>query len=346
MTISKPNQTVLLLLALSMFIAVFISDLLTTLSYSHWILYVLPLLIVYLTENSVLIYLFLAITVPALVIGFIDSPQVSNYESISVISFVNRISGFAVLLIFTIIIIKLIQARKHYRILTAELEYSNKELESFSYSVAHDLKAPIVAMKGFSQILVDDYGKDLDQQANVYLEKIMVSTDRMTTLINDMLSLSKISLREMDLQEVDISAIAKSIIAEIESATPKKNVEVHIDKGMKAKADSSLIRIALANLIRNAWKYTSKKEFAKISIESKNIKKETIFSVKDNGCGFDMKFADDLFVPFKRLHSETEFQGTGIGLSIVERVIRRHHGRIWAESEQNKGATFYFTLPK
>jgi light-regulated signal transduction histidine kinase (bacteriophytochrome) len=346
MRISKSKTTILLSIALCIFVAIFIADLLTPLEYSHWFLYILPMLVVYLTENVILTYLVLVISIPALVIGHLHSPELPEYENIHEISTLNRTIGFFVLLIFTIIINKLIQARKHYRILVSELSYANNELESFSYSAAHDLKTPLRAIKGFSQILIEDYGKNLNEQANDCLVRIVNSSCRMTILIDDMLSLSKISLKEMVLQNVDISAIAESIVAELKATSPERNVEVHINKDMKAMADSGLIRIVMANLIGNAWKYTSKKENAKISIESKFTKSETIFIIKDNGSGFDMKFAENLFTPFKRLHSATEFQGTGIGLSIVERVIRRHQGRVWAESEINNGASFYFTLPR
>ncbi|HEX2956286.1 MAG TPA: ATP-binding protein [Chitinispirillaceae bacterium] len=290
-------------------------------------------------------YLILTITVPALVIGYMLSPVVPLYENIREVSMLNRTTGFFVLAVFTIIINMLIQVRKHYSVQASELTYANKELESFSYSTAHDLKSPLHAIKGVSQILIEDYGKNLDQQAIDFLRSITDSSDKMASIIDDMLSLSKISLKEMNLQKVNMSELTESIIAELRTSSPEKNVEVHVDKGMEARADSSLIRIAMTNLIGNAWKYTSKKEIAIISVESKCIRGQTLFIVKDNGCGFDMKFAQNLFVPFKRLHSEVEFQGTGIGLSIVDRVIRKHRGRVWAESEINKGASFYFTLP-
>lgn len=345
MIFTKYNRTILLIIAFSIYAAVFITDLWTPLAYSHWLLYILPVLVVYLIENTVITYIFLALSAIALIIGFMVSSPISSCEDIREISLFNRITGFAVLLIFTAIINKLIQARKHYRVLVSELEYANKELESFSYSAAHDLKAPLFAMKSFSQLLIEDYGKSFDQQAMEYLGKIDKNANNMSSLIDDMLSLSKISLKEMNLREVDISAIAESIITDLRSTAPEREVKVHIGKNMKARADNSLIRIVMANLIGNAWKYTSKKKTAEICIESKRMKNEIIFIVKDNGCGFDMSLAKDLFVPFKRLYPGTEFQGTGIGLSIVDRIIRRHRGRVWAESELNKGTTLYFTLP-
>jgi light-regulated signal transduction histidine kinase (bacteriophytochrome) len=249
-------------------------------------------------------YLILAISVPALVIGYMQSPVLPVYENIRKISMFNRIAGFFVLLIFTLIINRLIQARKHYRLQASELAYANKELESFSYSTAHDLKSPLHAVNGFSQIIIEDYGKNLDQEINNYLDKIIDITDRMRCIIDDMLSLSNISLKEMKFEKVNISQMAESIVTELRTTAPERNVEVYIKKDMKAIADSSLIRIAMTNLIGNAWKYTSKKKNAIISVESKCARNETIFIVKNNGSGFDMKFAENLFVPFKRLHSE------------------------------------------
>ncbi|MBN1603553.1 MAG: GHKL domain-containing protein [Chitinispirillaceae bacterium] len=345
MKIIKSKITIPLVTSLVIYIIIFVADLLTPLGHSHWIFYILPLLVVYLTENTVLIYLMLAISVPALIIGYVQSPMLPVYENIRNISLFNRTAGFFVLSVFTIIISKLIQARKHYRVQASDLAYANKELESFSYSTAHDLKSPLQAIKGFSQILIEDYGNKLDQQAIDFLKRISISSDRMTSTINDMLSLSKISLEEMNIQKVNISELAESIFAELRTSAPERNVDVNINKGMEAKADSHLIRIALVNLIGNAWKYTSKKERATISVESKTTREEFIFIIKDNGCGFDMKLAGKLFLPFKRLHSEADFEGTGIGLSIVDRVIKRHRGRVWAESQINKGTSFYFTLP-
>jgi light-regulated signal transduction histidine kinase (bacteriophytochrome) len=260
-------------------------------------------------------YLVLALSIPALAVGYIQS------KKLPVLSLFNRATGFFVLTVFTIIINKLIQLRKHYQVQASGLSYANKELESFSYSTAHYLKSPLHAIKGFSQILIEDYEKDLDQQAIGYLKNIATSTDKMTSTINDMLSLSQISLREMNFHKVDMSEIAESIIAELRTSDPQRKVEVHVNKGMSATADSGLIRIAMVNLIGNACKYTSKKETAIISVESKSTREESIFIVKDNGCGFDMKLAGNLFLPFKRLHSEADFQGSGIGLSIVDRVV-------------------------
>jgi light-regulated signal transduction histidine kinase (bacteriophytochrome) len=168
----------------------------------------------------------------------------------------------------------------------------------------------------------------------------------MTSIIDDMLILSKISLQEIKVQDVNISEIATSIIEEMKAASPERKVDVHIHPGLKCRADSHLIRIALTNLLANAWKYTSKNETAEIEIGFTTSKGEGTFYVKDNGSGFDMKNADKLFEPFKRLHTEKEFPGTGIGLSIVDRIIRRHNGCIWGKGEIGKGATFYFSLPK
>lgn len=342
----KSNIPILIITSLITFLVVTIIDLMTPLGYSQWLLYIFPLLIIYISEKPGLIYLHLVLIAFALLIGYIYSPIHPTYENIRDISKLNRIEGFFVFLTFSIIINKLINSRIHFRKLSGELAYANSELESFSYSAAHDLKAPLRTMKGFSQYLLNDYGPKIDEQANDCLRRIIQSSDRMSTLIDDLLSLSKISLQEINLQEIDITDIAESIIEDLKSITPNRNVEVQIDKGMKAKADLNLMRLALNNLIANAWKYTSKNDIALIRIEAKHEKNITVFSVKDNGCGFDMKFANNLFAPFKRLHSESEFRGTGIGLSIVDRVIRKHGGRVWGEGEVGKGASFYFTLPR
>lgn len=345
MRVIKSKTAILVSVSLIIYITIFIVDIKTPSDYTHWVFYILPLLVVYLTENTVLTYLVLAISVPALAVGYVQSQEWPAYENIHKVSLFNRMTGFFVLSVFTIIINKLIQFSKYYRVQTSDLIYANKELETFAYSTAHDLKSPLHAIKGFSQIVIDDYGKNLDKQAIEYLKGIVNSSDKMTSTINDMLSLSKISLEEMNLQKVNMSELAESIVDELRTSAPERNVEVHISKDMEATADNGLIRIAMVNLIGNAWKYTSKKETATISVESKPAREESLFIVKDNGCGFDMKFAGNLFVPFKRLHSDTDFKGTGIGLSIVDRVIRRHRGRVWAESEIDKGTSFYFTLP-
>ena len=227
----------------------------------------------------------------------------------------------------------------------AELAFANRELESFSYSISHDLRAPLRAMKGFSGILIKDHADKLNTEGREFLELIMTNADKMGELIDDILNLSRISRQEMTLQEIDLSAIAGSIVAGLMNSDPKRTVDVVIARGLKAHGDARLLTIALSNLIGNAWKYTGKTSAAKIELGVMEKSGETVCFVRDNGAGFDMAQAHRLFEPFQRLHAESQFPGTGIGLAIVNRIVQRHGGRIWGESETGKGATFYFTLP-
>jgi signal transduction histidine kinase len=224
------------------------------------------------------------------------------------------------------------------------LTAANEELQTFSYSVSHDLRAPLRTMQGFSRILIEDYGDKIDDTGQDYLNRIAKSTDQMGKLIDDILNLSKISRLEMSLQDVNLSALAQAIIDDFRVTQPQREVDIFISEELTARGDEHLLKIALTNLLGNAWKYTSKKQQSRIEFGSSVKYNETVFFVRDNGAGFSMEHAGKLFKPFQRLHSENEFSGTGIGLAIVHQVIIRHGGRIWAESEPGKGATFYFTL--
>lgn len=225
-----------------------------------------------------------------------------------------------------------------------DLAALNTELKNFSNSISHDLRAPLRAMKSFSCILLEDHSFKLDAEGRDILKRIDRAADKMGELIDDMLSLSKISRQEMSLQEIDMRAIADSIVKELRQAEPERKVDVVIAQELKATGDARLMHIALSNLFGNAWKYTSKKPVAKIEFGTMEKSGEMVYFIRDNGVGFDMAQANRLFAPFQRLHSESEFPGTGIGLAIVNRVIQRHEGRIWGESDPGKGATFYFTL--
>ncbi len=225
-----------------------------------------------------------------------------------------------------------------------ELTATNKELESFSYSIAHDLRAPLRTMTGFSNIIVEDFSAEMHSDMRDYFDRIVKSADKMDELITDMLSLASISRQEMNPQEIDLSAMADSIIDELHRACPERKVEISIAEGIKGYGDKRLMHIVLSNLFGNAWKYSSKKSDARIEFGMRKEDRERVYYVRDNGAGFDMTYAEMLFAPFKRLHSDTQFPGTGIGLATVHRVLERHKGRIWAESEEGKGATFYFTL--
>jgi PAS domain S-box-containing protein len=226
-----------------------------------------------------------------------------------------------------------------------ELEFTNKELESFSYSVAHDLRSPLRAINGFSAILSEEYaGKALDDTAQGYLQRVRTATDRMGELIDDLLDLTRVSRAEVRRDEVDLSAVAHAVASILKGADPQRNVEIVIAPATPARADPGLMRIALENLFGNAWKFTSKSENARIEFGAAAMAGRPVYFVRDNGVGFDPVFRDKLFGQFQRLHSEHEFEGTGIGLAIVDRIVRRHAGKIWAEGAVGQGATFYFTL--
>ncbi len=228
---------------------------------------------------------------------------------------------------------------------TAELRNTNQELEAFSYSVSHDLRAPLRSIDGFSAALEEDYSPQFDNTGKDYLRRIRTASQRMGSLIDDLLHLSKVSRKEMIHKPVDLAEIASEVIQELEKVEPQRKVYVDIPEYIDAYGDRDLLRIVMENLLSNAWKYTSKTEDPRIELGTLQEMGKTVFYVKDNGAGFDMNFADKLFGAFQRLHRDDEFEGVGIGLATVARIIHRHGGRIWAEAEVARGATFYFTLP-
>ena len=219
------------------------------------------------------------------------------------------------------------------------------ELDAFAYSVSHDLRAPLRSIDGFSQILLEDYADKLDDTGKHALERVRAATQRMGGLIDDLLKLSRVSRGEMRKETVDLSALATSIARDFRAEG--RDVDITIAPGLVVQGDPRLLRIALENLLGNAWKYTSQRSDARIEVgllEERGERGERIFFVRDNGAGFDMRYADKLFGAFQRLHSASEFEGTGVGLATVHRIVRRHGGRIWAEAKVNEGATFYFTV--
>jgi light-regulated signal transduction histidine kinase (bacteriophytochrome) len=226
----------------------------------------------------------------------------------------------------------------------ARLEDTNRELDAFSYSVSHDLKAPLRSIYGFSDLLLQDFGSRLDDEVKGFLQRIHSSGLRMTQLVDDMLILSRITKEELHHEDVDLSALALTVEKEIMTNCPGRSIKFIIEPHMHASCDVRLTQIVLDNLFSNAVKFTSKKGEAKIEFGVTERDGKPYFYVKDNGVGFDPTYAGKMFKPFQRLHSDSEFEGTGIGLAIVERVIRKHNGRICAEGESGKGATFYFTL--
>lgn len=236
---------------------------------------------------------------------------------------------------------KLNESLKYY---SNQLESANKELESFSYSVSHDLRAPLRSIDGFSLALLEDYGEKLDQEGKQNLTRVRDGCKRMSQLIDDMLNLSRLTRAEMRPEKVNLTSLAQEIISELKNIEPDRKVEVAISDNLFAHCDLQLIRAVLENLLNNAWKYTSKHPKAKIELGSLNQNGKPVFYVKDDGAGFDMRYADKLFGAFQRLHRMDEFEGNGVGLATVKRVIHRHGGKVWAEAEPEKGATFYFTL--
>ena len=227
---------------------------------------------------------------------------------------------------------------------TVDLSNAVQELESFSYSVSHDLRSPLRGINGFSHALLEDYADRLDDTGLDYLHRIRDGTMKMSELIDAMINLSRVSKHTLKKEQVSLSDLAESVVMHLQELEPERQVQVTIEVGITVESDYHMLRIILENLLGNAWKYTGKVKQAEISLGKITQGEETIIYVKDNGAGFDMTYADKLFGAFQRLHGK-EFEGTGIGLATVLRCIRRLHGRIWEESEINKGATFYFTLP-
>lgn len=228
----------------------------------------------------------------------------------------------------------------------ARLAAANKELESFSYSVSHDLRAPLRSIDGFSQAVLEDCAGTLSAESAGHLARVRGATQRMALLIDDMLELSRVSRVELRPSSVDLSALAGKVLEELAKAAPRREVEVSVAPGLRAEGDERLLRLALTNLLDNAWKFTAKTPGARVEFSS-FLQPEGLpaFYVRDNGAGFDPAYAHKLFGAFQRLHAEGEFPGTGVGLATVQRVVHRHGGRVWAESAPGKGATFYFTIP-
>jgi len=227
---------------------------------------------------------------------------------------------------------------------TRELAATNKELEAFAYSVSHDLRAPLRAIDGFSLALIEDYSDRLDATGRGHLDRVRRAAQRMSGLIDDMLNLSRVTRSPLHREPLNLSGMARSVVDELRQAEPARQVEIVIEEGLTATGDSPLLRAALENLLRNSWKYTSGHDSARIEFGRIQQNGKSPFFVRDDGAGFNPRYADRLFGAFQRLHTEAEFPGTGVGLATVQRIIHRHGGEIWAEGAVEKGATFYFTL--
>jgi light-regulated signal transduction histidine kinase (bacteriophytochrome) len=228
---------------------------------------------------------------------------------------------------------------------TAQLEATNRELEAFAYSVSHDLRTPLRSIDGFSQALLEDYHTVLADEGQEFLRRIRASTQRMGGMIDGLLTLSRIARSELRVQPLNLSSMAAEVAAQLAEAEPDRQVEVVIQPNMMVNGDTRLMRIALQNLLENAWKYTRQQPHPRVEVRAQaRGRGEMVFSVSDNGAGFDMAYAEKLFGAFQRLHTQSEFPGHGIGLATVQRIIHRHGGRIWAQARLGEGATFYFTL--
>jgi signal transduction histidine kinase len=228
---------------------------------------------------------------------------------------------------------------------TAQLQAVNEELEAFSYSVSHDLRAPLRHINGFSQALQEDYADKLDEEGKGYLQQVRSASQEMAQLIDDVLQLARVTRSEMHREVVNLSEVAQAVITEIREEDHGRTAIINIEAGLSTYGDKRLLRIALNNLLGNAWKFTSKLKTAEISFGREQQNGEAIYFVRDNGAGFDMTYAAKLFSAFQRLHTALEFEGTGIGLATVQRIVHRHGGSVRAEGALDQGAVFYFTLP-
>lgn len=236
------------------------------------------------------------------------------------------------------------QSNEALRRNAAELAASNDELDAFAYSVSHDLRAPLRSIDGFSQVLLEDFAAQLGDAGRDSLQRVRAASQRMATLIDDLLKLARVARAEFRIERVDLSTLAREIVSDIQRATPDRHVDFAITPGLEAQGDSRLLRVVLDNLLRNGWKYTGRQLAPRVEFTAEDKNGGRVFLIRDNGAGFDMQYVDKLFGVFQRLHSAAEFEGTGVGLATVRRIISRHGGRIWAESAVDQGATFYFTL--
>lgn len=237
-----------------------------------------------------------------------------------------------------------LELEDHVNQRTTELQASIRELESFSYSVSHDLRSPLRGINGFSSLLLQDYGERLDEQGREYLRRICSATLRMSELIDGMIDLAQLTREPIHLAEINLSRIAESIAKELHAAEPERRVEFTAEPDVQVRGDERLLRVVLHNLLSNAWKFTARKNVAHIEFGVRQKGSSTVYFVSDDGAGFDMRYADKLFGAFQRLHGVKDFAGTGIGLATVHRIVQRHGGLVWAEGEIDKGATFFFTL--
>ncbi len=228
---------------------------------------------------------------------------------------------------------------------TAQLEAANKELESFSYSVSHDLRAPLRSINGFTQILMEDHLENVNEDAKMVMEEIIIGSKKMSELIDNLLEFSRVGKQQVTMENVDMQNLVVSVINEIRQGDSSRQLSITLNKLHNIKGDKNMLAQVFINLISNAFKYTGKKENAKVSIGSYIQDRHCVYYVKDNGAGFDMRYYDKLFGVFQRLHSSSEFEGTGVGLAIIQKIVLKHSGKVWAEGSVDQGASFYISLP-
>jgi light-regulated signal transduction histidine kinase (bacteriophytochrome) len=239
---------------------------------------------------------------------------------------------------------QIIKLNKQQQRQIQKIDTVNKELESFTYSASHDLRQPLRSISGFSQLLQNRYKDQLDEQAQHYLQRVVVAAKSMSELIDDFLALSRLSQIRISPSDIDLTDLCKDVVKELKGQQPEYDVDILIAQGLKLLGDKKLIQILMTNLLENAFKFTSNTDHPRIEVNVEKIDDEVIFSVRDNGIGFDMNYADKLFLPFQRLHRASEFDGSGIGLATVEQITRRHGGRVCADSQVGEGATLFFTV--
>lgn len=326
--------------AFALISAIFVFDVLTPVDIAVWLFYLIPIILSTWWPSRAKPFVVALICTVLTVVGFFLAPTDSPVPY----AVINRSMGIAVFWIVAVLLARSNQAQK-LRELTRQLETANKELESFSYSVSHDLQAPLRAIKGFSQMVLKDTDHGTDAETRRKLGIIQESADKMQRLIEGLLSLSRVGRQGLRLGTIDMNALVKDVWKELETNCPGVPMVLKAGDLAPARGDHTLVRQILANLLSNAVKYSRYRKLIEVEVDGYREKGENVYFVKDRGAGFDMKYYDKLFGVFQRLHSASEFEGTGIGLSIAQRIVHMHGGKIWAEGEVDKGATFFFALP-
>jgi light-regulated signal transduction histidine kinase (bacteriophytochrome) len=344
------RQKISLTVAAALTTGIFISDVLTPMGVADWLLYLIPLFIASRVLKPSYVLLFASVCTILIVVGLFFP---SSHEGDVTQAIINRNIGVFTLWVITFLMIKSKQAEERIIELNKRLndhvkksEALNKELEAFSYSVSHDLRAPLGLIHGLIYLLSEKYSPTLDEEGREYIRLMQTSSERMKESINALLDMSRLGRSEMQKKKVNLNSLVSEIIRETQEQMKERKIIWEIDELPDVDGDRSLLRLAMVNLVSNAVKFTSTRPQSEIKIGCKDEGDKFTFSVTDNGVGFDMQYVDKLFGVFQRLHTEDEFEGTGIGLANVKRIIARHGGSVWAEGAVGQGATFYFTFPK